>query len=102
MWRKLHRAAWARGEARQWVRLQKVAAHCKEKDIGVRVGFTEWFMNNGADSLAVAGAALHGVPDGIRARVAHRSKLAKATQRMMVSILRARAAWDADTGREAD
>ena len=75
------------------------------KDIDVARGRTtreDKIGNDGADKLAVAGAAAHNVDVDVVQAAAARRRVAMQTHKMMLSILRARQDCEHDAAREAD
>eukprot|EP00660_Eupelagonema_oceanica_P019682 gene19682-biopygen15118 len=94
LWRRLDRA---RSEAgRGEVRFRWVKGHASDADVVKgRVARADKVGNDAADALAVAGAALHGVPPERVAAARRRTLVGRAVQRLMLDV-----AWERARARE--
>ena len=80
-----------------------VMGHAKEIDIERgRTTLEDKVGNDGADRLAVQGAATHQVPFEIVLAASQRKASASATQRMMLDILSQRQLWEQHFDEAAD
>eukprot|EP00660_Eupelagonema_oceanica_P019587 gene19587-biopygen10791 len=94
LWRRLDREL--SDAARGAVRFRWVKAHASEADVAAgRVARADKVGNDAADALAVAGAALHGVPPERVAAARRRALVARAVQRLMLDV-----AWERARARE--
>ena len=90
LWLELHAELARRANIDQFV---KVKGHENDRDVRAgRVLPLDKWGNDGADALAVAGAGTHAVPDDVLALCKRRTQMARASQYMMLQILKARAA----------
>ena len=116
VWRSWSKTGWRHDNADLWnqlashmcsratcVQVSWVKGHAKPVDV-LRGRTTEEdrLGNNGADSLAVAGARMHQVPVEVVASAAERKQYAKHVHEMMVAILKARLAAEGELSSEAD
>ena len=84
------------------VRVSWVKGHAKKRDVEQgRATLEDMEGNNGADALAVFGAAIHLLPPEVVAAAHERRELAIHVQQMMVSILQARLAEENATANDA-
>eukprot|EP00660_Eupelagonema_oceanica_P019287 gene19287-biopygen1903 len=94
LWKRLDRqlADAARGP----VRFRYVKGHATERDVAAgRVAAADKRGNDAADQLAVAGAAMHGVPRERIAAARRRVLVARAVQKLMLEV-----AWERARARE--
>eukprot|EP00660_Eupelagonema_oceanica_P019639 gene19639-biopygen28803 len=94
LWKRLDRQLTdaARGD----VRFRYVKGHATERDVAAgRVTAADKRGNDAADQLAVAGAALHGVPRERIAAARRRVRVARAVQKLMLDV-----AWERARARE--
>ena len=89
MWRQIHDLLSYRSSS---VALSKVKGHATVQDVRRgRVSARDKHGNDGADRLAVSGAAANSLPSEVVREALHRKRVVRDVQSMMVDILAARA-----------